>query len=362
MPNGSLFLTGEELCSTKRYLSGTRRLFLHHGLVIGLSLATVSFDTEIRETATANSSIPDLKWNHSRFWSALAGKDNREQLLRGAPSVFRRPRTPRGVVPTHTCQNCRLPKTDGPLGSETVTQKAVREHLRSVCYFAILMFSIFFAGASLHAQSVEFLPEIDTYLKLTPNVRVYFQAKDDREGGDPLQATSGPSLQLYHQPLLKLKHIAAFDLNDAKHRLLVFEVGYRYIAAPDVPSENRFLAAVTLHVPMKGAILIADRNRTDLDWKAGTFSWRYRNKLALERTSAIHSYHLIPYVAAETFYESQYEKWSTTSLYAGCLLPVGKHVQFNPYYEHDNNTGKKTNTQVNAMGLGLELFFSVAKR
>jgi hypothetical protein len=32
--------------------------------------------------------------------------------------------------------------------------------------------------------------------------------------------------------------------------------------------------------------------------------------------------------------------------YAGCLLPVGKHVQFNPYYEHDNETGKKSTAPV----------------
>jgi hypothetical protein len=110
---------------------------------------------------------------------------------------------------------------------------------------------------------------------------------------------------------------------------------------------------------MKAAIVVTDRNRADLDWKAGTFYWRYRNKLTLEKTFAIYSYHLIPYAAAEPFYESQYEKWSTTSLYAGCLLPVGKHVQFNPYYEHDNNTGKHPNKQVNSVGLELNLYFSV---
>jgi hypothetical protein len=101
----------------------------------------------------------------------------------------------------------------------------MREHLRS--YFALLMFSLLFVRASGHAQTVQFLPEVDTYLKLNSKVRVYFQAKDDREGGDPTQATLGPSIQFYFKPLLKLKKIAAFDLNDAKHRPLAFEAGYR---------------------------------------------------------------------------------------------------------------------------------------
>ena len=34
-----------------------------------------------------------------------------------------------------------------------------------------------------------------------------------------------------------------------------------------------------------------------------------------------------------------------------------RHVQFDPYYEHENNTGKSPNQQVNAVGLILNLFF-----
>ena len=39
-------------------------------------------------------------------------------------------------------------------------------------------------------------------------------------------------------------------------------------------------------------------------------------------------------------FESQYSKWSATGLYAGSLFPVGRHVQFDLYYEHENDTGK----------------------
>jgi hypothetical protein len=236
------------------------------------------------------------------------------------------------------------------------------EHPRAIRCFVLLALSLSFSCATVNAQSLQFLPEIDTYLKLNSSVRVYFEAKDDREGGDPPQATLGPSIQFFFKPLLRLRRVAAFDLDDTKHRPLVLDVGYRSITAPDVEPKNRLLTAATFHFPMKGAILITDRNRADLDWRGGQFTWRYRNKLTLERTSAIHSYHFIPYVAAEPFYESQYSKWSTTSLYIGCLLPIGKLVQFNPYYEHDNNTGKKSNAQVDSIGLALDLFFSLKKK
>jgi len=114
----------------------------------------------------------------------------------------------------------------------------------------------------------------------------------------------------------------------------------------------------TSHFPMKAQFLISDRNRADLDWKNG-FTWRYRNKLTIERTFGVHSYHFIPYAAAEVYYESQYAKWSTTDLYAGCLFPVGKYVQFDPYYRHENNTGKAPNEQQNAIGLAVYFFLSI---
>jgi hypothetical protein len=215
---------------------------------------------------------------------------------------------------------------------------------------------------SARAQDVQFLPEVDAHLKLNSHFRAYFQAKNDRDGGDPTQLTIGPSIQLYLKPLIKLKTITTFDLDDAKSRVSVLETGYRYVTAPDAPSENRMEAIDTLHFPLKAGFLISDRNRADLDWKNGDFTWRYRNKLSLERTFSIGSVHLIPYVAAEPYHESQYHKWSTTSLYAGSYIPVGKYVQFNTYYEHDNNTGKRPNQQVNSIGLALYLYFSLAKK
>src|SRR5467141_1686069 len=96
--------------------------------------------------------------------------------------------------------------------------------------------SLLFACVSMSGQTVQFLPEVDTYLKLKPMLRVYVENKDDRDGGDSTQATSGPSIQLYFKPLLKLKNITA----------------------PNEPIDNRFLTAVTFNFPMKAGFLITD--------------------------------------------------------------------------------------------------------
>src|SRR5271156_4700910 len=82
-------------------------------------------------------------------------------------------------------------------------------------------------GCPVLAQTVNFVPETDFHLKLNSFMRVYLQAKDDRDAGASDQFSIGPSVQFYLRPLLKLKRITAFDLDDSKARPLVLEVGYR---------------------------------------------------------------------------------------------------------------------------------------
>jgi hypothetical protein len=112
----------------------------------------------------------------------------------------------------------------------------MKQVLKTICEVAFL---VCFACLPVCAQDVQFLPEVDAYLKLNPSWRAYLQAKDDRDGGDPTQFTIGPSIQYYSKPLLRLKKITSFDLDDAKSRALVLETGYRYITAPGAPPENR---------------------------------------------------------------------------------------------------------------------------
>jgi hypothetical protein len=226
---------------------------------------------------------------------------------------------------------------------------------RKFCLGLALFLSI--VGLRANAQVDQFLPEIDAYYKLSSDVRLSFQAKETRESSDPTQAEIGPSIEFYFKPLLRLKKITAFDLDDSKSRPMVLAIGYRYLPSPNSPAENRIEPVATFNFPIKAGFLLSDRNRADLDWKSGDFSWRYRNRFQVERRLTIHSYHPAPYASVEFFYESQYSKWSDTALYAGCLLPIGKHVELNPYYEHQNSTGKSPNQQFNQLGAILNLFF-----
>jgi Protein of unknown function (DUF2490) len=215
--------------------------------------------------------------------------------------------------------------------------------------------------ARAQTSTTEFLPEIDAYVQLTSNLRVAFQAKETIANGALVVSDFGPDIQVYLRPLESLKRVTVFDLDETKCVPVLFSAGHRYLPASGKPSVNRFEPIAMFHFPLKG-FLITDQNRADLDWSSGNLKWRYRNKLTAERRLTIHSYHPGPYASAEAFYESPYSKWAATRLYAGCLLPLSKHLELAPYYQHENSTGKPPNQQKNGAGLILTLYFPQNKK
>jgi hypothetical protein len=226
----------------------------------------------------------------------------------------------------------------------------------SLRIFWVSLIFLLLIGKTVDAQEAEFLPELDVFLKPNPNARLRVQASNTREGGDPTQLAIGPDLELYLKPLIRLQKVTVFDLDDAKSRPLVVTAGYRYLATPGSPSTNRMELTATSHFPAKPGFLVSDRNRSDLDWSNGTFKWRYRNKLEIEKPLAIRSYHPAPYASVEVYYQSQYQKWSTTEIYAGCLFPIRKRFELDAYYEHQNNTSKSPNRQLHGVGLTLNIY------
>jgi hypothetical protein len=206
------------------------------------------------------------------------------------------------------------------------------------------------------AQITQFLPEIDTYVGLNDRTQFWFQAKETREDAAPTQAEIGPSLDIFLKPLVKLNDATIFDLDPSKRRLFVLSVGYRYLPSSDNPTTNRILLMGTGNLPLTGRLLLSDRNRLEVNFEGNESYWRYRNRLFLQRTFRVRSCHPSIYLGPEFYYNSRYDKWSTTALYGGAIFPLGSHLEINPYYEHQNSTGQRPNQQTNALGLILNIF------
>jgi hypothetical protein len=207
---------------------------------------------------------------------------------------------------------------------------------------------------ALHAQTVEFLPEINFHAKLDSKARFVFQAKVTRENGIPKQAEIGPSMEFYWRPV---KNLVPNCVDEAKTRFILLSFGYRYLPASDAPATHRILLIATPRLPLKSKLVVSDRNRGELNFSKGELNWRYRNRLQLERGITIRSYRPVPYANVEAYYDSKFQKWSSVVIEAGSQFPIGRHTELDIYYEHQNNTGKAPNQQVNAAGLILNLYF-----
>lgn len=230
------------------------------------------------------------------------------------------------------------------------------KHIRSSWLVATVLLLLPSAPTRAQRSTTEFLPEADAYVQLTSNTRFAFQDKETIANGSLAISDIGASIEAYLNPLKALSRITVFELDETKSVPVLFSIGYRYLPAPGKPAVNRMQPVVMFHFPLKG-FLMTEKNRADLDWSSGGFKWRYRNRLTAERRLTIQSYHPAPYASAEAFYESPYSKWAVTRFYAGCLLPLSKHVQLDPYYQHENNTGTHPNQQKNGAGLILWLYF-----
>src|SRR6185369_16802048 len=137
----------------------------------------------------------------------------------------------------------------------------------------------------------------------------------------------------------------------------LLRVGYRYLPSTNAPTENRGVLEATPRYPLKFDVLLSDRYRADLRFIEGKFSWRYRNRPTIERTVSIRSYHFSPFVRAEAFYDSNYEKWSRTTVDVGSIFPIRKRTEFEIYYEHENDTSHSPNRQIDALGFSLNFYF-----
>ena len=84
----------------------------------------------------------------------------------------------------------------------------------------LLLFLFLLLCGRASGQTFQFLPEVDVFSRVQPDIRFNFQAKETREAGDPTQAEIGPGFDSFLKPLAPLRRITAFDLDESKSRSL----------------------------------------------------------------------------------------------------------------------------------------------
>jgi hypothetical protein len=199
----------------------------------------------------------------------------------------------------------------------------------------------------------EFWPEVDTYVTLSPSIRLFFMASQsvDQDSGQE-RWQFGPNLDITLKPILRMKFQT---LDPEKRKYLTMRIGYRRLISQTGADENRMILELTPRFPLPKSFLLTDRSRMDLRWRNG-FSWRYRNRLGVEKNLKIRSFGFTPYVRSEIFYDSAVSRWNRLSYAGGVVFPIFKRAEIAPSFERQNISGATTN-HVNGAGLTLSLYF-----
>jgi Protein of unknown function (DUF2490) len=213
-------------------------------------------------------------------------------------------------------------------------------------------------GIDACAQSSQVWPEVSTFVKMTDQVRFYFLATTVKEGRNSTSGEIGPNVDFYLHPIRNRKYFAGFRLDESKNRFLLLRVGYRYIPtfAGDDPNENRGVFEGTARYPLlRGRVLVSSRNRIDLRFIGGNHSWRYRNRVSLEREFSLGALRVNPYARFEVFYDSRVSKWSRTESVAGASFPAGRW-ELEGYFDYQHDTGGSSNRTVHAVGAVVNIY------
>jgi hypothetical protein len=204
----------------------------------------------------------------------------------------------------------------------------------------------------------EFWPEIDVFIKLSDQARIYalYTATRQENLNTYSDGQIGIHLDIYGiRPLVK-KVIQRIDSSRSKS--LMVRIGYLY----SHPKNNS--GSATEYMPTIEATgrahlphdwLLSDRNRMDLRWVNGDPRHRYRNRLKLERTVDIGRFQLTPYAHGELFYEFRQRGWTRFRYAAGAEFSVTKRVVLEGYYLRQN-TWASVPQFVNALGLAVQIY------
>ncbi|HXY52681.1 MAG TPA: DUF2490 domain-containing protein [Terriglobales bacterium] len=199
----------------------------------------------------------------------------------------------------------------------------------------------------------EFWPEADAYLTLSPKYRLFFMAAHakDRDSGAGSSEFS-PNFDITLKPIPRMKFRS---LDPERQKYLTFRVGYRYLTSEPGPNENRMIMELTPRFPLPKSFVLADRSRIDLRWRDG-FSWRYRNRLSVDKEFKVRTVVFDPYMRGEAYYDFTASSWTRFSLTGGVVVPICQRVEIEPSFERQNILGSTTN-HVNGAGLTFSLYF-----
>ena len=212
----------------------------------------------------------------------------------------------------------------------------------------------------------EFWPEVDAFVQLDPNWRVFVLATMGRamETGLSTEGTFGVHVDYLGAPLPQ-RLLAAVPTMD-RYWGLSFRVGYNRVLVwnPKGSNEDRLLFEATLRSePLWQQIQLANRSRVDLRRIGPEDSWRYRNRSRIERTWPVGHEGPVgwvpgwrsvtaatPYGMAEFHWDSRYSAWSRRYFQLGVELELGRNKAVDVYLATQDDR-RQAGSELRALGM-----------
>jgi len=228
---------------------------------------------------------------------------------------------------------------------------------RALCVLAVVLLMTVSAQSQEQSSGTpkELWPEVSVYVPLNKEWRLYFlfsitKAEETREN------TEGQF---------------GAHVDYTVNKRLVLRAGYRYLfslAETDPFKEHRPVLEQTYREQLPLKILLTDRNRQDFRIVNGDFSFRYRNRLMLEREFVLPGRSITPYGSVEVYHDSRFHVWNRNRLTAGIqiqlkralpllsLVTPRKQVILDVYYTKQNDSRSQPH-HLHAIGLVLAIHF-----
>jgi uncharacterized protein DUF2490 len=226
---------------------------------------------------------------------------------------------------------------------------------------AVILFFAFASDAQTTSEPKQLWPDLNVTFELGKNSAL--QTTFEKHDGEDAANRQWKLGVLVTHRVWRIVKPRADPAEENKYNLVI-GAGYQFIKTGEgtsAESEHRLLLQSTPKHNFGLGLLVQDRNLLEFRWKSGTYDFRYRNKLTIDRPFKIQQLSFIPYASGELFWDRNHHSWNENQYAFGVQWPYKKSFRLDTYYLRQNCTTCSLNP-VNVFGLTLNFFVRPLKR
>ena len=224
-------------------------------------------------------------------------------------------------------------------------------------WFAVALFTSLFLTRTAHAaDSSEFWPEVQGFLTLGDQTRLFLDVPyTAAEGADTLELVAYLDISL--KPVRK--ELRSEDWQ--RGRYFWARIGYDRILKVTRDdgaqvSENRGVVSFYSKTFLPAKVVAETRIRADLRWIGDDYSTRYRGRIEFTREFTILRHTVVPFLNYEWFYDTRYDNWARTLAMFGPEITVSPHFRYEVYVARQvDRLPERTDTSV--FGLNFKWYY-----